>query len=317
MRSGVSASSRGARGRPRRRRGASGSGPGEAERQLADSAASSTSCAPRSARARRSSAAAADLGPADEAPGSATAASTGLERGPHGPVRLRRRAHRPPVPTHGRSPSATRDRPSLGVRGTITESRARRPRSARRRSAIRVAAGAPPARPARRRDTRPPTGRCASTWPPHARVPDRRSRRPRRRGARGGAPLRRDGPPVRARRGRVVHGRGTARCAGGPRRARPPSAGPASATPASAERRDDREARVALLAATELGLSDSVDPRHAIPHSAIAQHELLHLARRGLRQLAELDRVGALEAREPLPAEGDQLGLGRAAPVRA
>src|SRR5271166_857390 len=44
---------------------------------------------------------------------------------------------------------------------------------------------------------------------------------------------------------------------------------------------------------------------------AFAQHELLHLAGRGLRQRPELDRVGALEVREALAAERDDLLRGR------
>jgi hypothetical protein len=40
---------------------------------------------------------------------------------------------------------------------------------------------------------------------------------------------------------------------------------------------------------------------------AVAQHELLDLAGRGLRQRPELDRVRALVVRQALPAERDDL----------
>ena len=50
--------------------------------------------------------------------------------------------------------------------------------------------------------------------------------------------------------------------------------------------------------------SRSVDPPLAPGPLGLAQHELLHLAGRGLGQRAELDRVGALEVREALAAEG-------------
>src|SRR4029077_10931421 len=51
----------------------------------------------------------------------------------------------------------------------------------------------------------------------------------------------------------------------------------------------------------------SVDARRAIAPLAIAQDVLLHLARRGLRQRAELDGVGRLEAGDALPAVLDQV----------
>src|SRR5262244_1522929 len=56
----------------------------------------------------------------------------------------------------------------------------------------------------------------------------------------------------------------------------------------------------------------SVDPLGLALPLLVAQHELLGLAGRGLRQVAELDGRRALEARNVLPAEFDDLRLGRA-----
>src|SRR5688572_26272303 len=60
-----------------------------------------------------------------------------------------------------------------------------------------------------------------------------------------------------------------------------------------------------------MGISASLDalidlllPPGPLP---LAQHELLHLAGRGLRQVAELDRFGDLESRQAAPAELAQL----------
>src|SRR5512145_2264425 len=53
-----------------------------------------------------------------------------------------------------------------------------------------------------------------------------------------------------------------------------------------------------------------MDPlRLALP-LLLAEAELLDLARRRLRELAELDRLRALEVREPFAAELDELLLG-------
>src|SRR5439155_17772827 len=48
---------------------------------------------------------------------------------------------------------------------------------------------------------------------------------------------------------------------------------------------------------------------------ALAEYELLHLSRRRLRERPELDRVRALEVRELVAAEGDQLLLGGLCPL--
>src|SRR5688572_13001930 len=58
----------------------------------------------------------------------------------------------------------------------------------------------------------------------------------------------------------------------------------------------------------------SVDPlRLALPLS-VAEHELLHLAGGGLGQVTELDEGGRLEVGDVLPAELDDLLLGRGHP---
>src|SRR5207253_754219 len=54
-----------------------------------------------------------------------------------------------------------------------------------------------------------------------------------------------------------------------------------------------------------------VDPLRAAGPLLVAQDELLDLAGAGLRQLAELDRLGRLEAGQVLTAERDDLFGGR------
>src|SRR5574338_71603 len=57
----------------------------------------------------------------------------------------------------------------------------------------------------------------------------------------------------------------------------------------------------------------SAHPPRAVAPVRLAQHELLQLSGRGARQRRhELDRARALEVREVLPAEREQLGLARA-----
>src|SRR2546428_13380667 len=51
----------------------------------------------------------------------------------------------------------------------------------------------------------------------------------------------------------------------------------------------------------------SVDPPITAAPLLVAKHELLDLPGRGLGQLAELDGLGHLEARQPRPAVDDQL----------
>src|SRR2546421_3141040 len=58
----------------------------------------------------------------------------------------------------------------------------------------------------------------------------------------------------------------------------------------------------------------SVDPLGLALPLLVAQDELLDLARRGLGQVAELDGGRALEVRDVLAAELDDLGLGRLHP---
>src|SRR5581483_2480909 len=58
-----------------------------------------------------------------------------------------------------------------------------------------------------------------------------------------------------------------------------------------------------------------VDPLLPPLPLALAQHELLHLARRRLRERTQLDRLGALEVGERPPAVGDDVRLGERAPL--
>src|SRR5262245_21105828 len=55
----------------------------------------------------------------------------------------------------------------------------------------------------------------------------------------------------------------------------------------------------------------SIDPLSPPLPFLLAEHVLLHLAGRGLRQVAELDRGGAREVGDLVAAEGDELAGGR------